>query len=144
MVRSNFDLAWERCLPIWRDNGGADDWRDFLGRPYYTPSFANRLARVFAVKHHNSVDKLLKKASSGDVLLAVSSLDVLGYIGMTYPGTKHPISSSSAILNRSVAISLEDDAQKYDESPLDRLQFVTVGDYFTWNFEINAVDKFAE
>jgi hypothetical protein len=136
LTRGDSQTAWDRCLPIWHRDGGINDWRGIIGRPFYSPSPGVRLARMFAKRHSSDVMLFLNHTQNSDTVSALCAIDLLGEIGTAAPRTISILTASGLPLNESLREILTSDAYIVTRPTGDPTPaFDTVGSYFRWQFD---------
>lgn len=138
LTRGKSEAAWDRCLPIWHQNGGIDDWRGVIGRPFYSPSRGVRLAKVFAKRHSSASDVklLLQYTQDADPVTALCAIDLLVVTGVQAPQTIPQLIASTLPLDEKTRQTLTLDAAIDAQSMGDPApQFDTVGSYLRWQLD---------
>ncbi len=136
MTLGDSQSAWDRCLTIWHRDGGIDDWRGIIGRPFYSPSRGVRLARMFAKRHSNDAAIFLDHTQNADPVTALCAIDLLNEMARVSPQIIPMLTASELPLTESLRKTLTSDAE-IAERPVGRPtpDFDTVGSYFRWQFE---------
>ena len=133
LTRGNVADAWERCLPIWRRDGGVDDWHGVGGRTFYTPSRARRLGRYFAKRHHQQFEWVAAQTQNDDAFIALCAVDVL--LDMTPFDSQivpHLIASTLALPESVLETLVVDIAASSLGDPKPEID--TLGSYIRWQF----------
>jgi hypothetical protein len=135
LTRGDSHTAWDRCLPIWRRDGGINDMRRIGGIPtFYSPSHGYKLARVFAKRHSNDVALFLNETQNADAVTALCAIDLLCEIACVAPKTIPLVTASELRLTEFLRKTLVSDVvacKPFNEPTPD---FDTVGAYFRWQF----------
>jgi hypothetical protein len=76
--------SWERCFPVWREEGRVVGIPHGERRPRYIPTFGNRLAREFVSRFRDSWGFLVSKLQSEDPLARVCAFDLLEHVAADF------------------------------------------------------------
>jgi hypothetical protein len=136
MTRGDSQSAWKRCLPIWHRDGGIDDWRGIVGRPFYSPSRGVRLARMFAKRYSNDAASFLEHTQINDPVTALCAIDLLVQMATVAPQIIPMLTTSELPLTAPLRSTITSDAE-LAERPVGNPtpEFDTIGSYFRWQFE---------
>lgn len=76
ILRGDLEIAWSRCVQIWREHGQIDDYGPGQ-RPMYNPWFGKVLALSLAHKHAEPLEFYLAKTQSLDSVESVCAVEMI-------------------------------------------------------------------